>query len=121
LHAVAVETDWRVLLVGGEAEGERLQRLASLVPIERLRVARHLPLTELAERLASCSAFLGHDSGITHLAAAVGLRGVALWGETNPEIWRPRSEQFELLRGPDGLPTLPTATALAAARRVMEG
>jgi heptosyltransferase III len=120
LRTVAAETNWRVLLVGGEAEEERLQRLASLVPIERLRVARHLPLTELAERLAGCSAFLGHDSGITHLAAAVGLRGVALWGETNPEIWRPRSEQFELLRGPDGLDALPTESVFAAARRVME-
>lgn len=119
LRSIASETNWRVLLVGGEAEEERLQRLASLMPIERLRVAHRLPLTDLAVRLAACEAFIGHDSGMTHLAAAVGLPGLALWGETNPAIWRPRSEQFELLRWPDGLKSLPAREVIASARRLM--
>jgi ADP-heptose:LPS heptosyltransferase len=102
------------LLTGGEAEGERLQQLASLVPVERLSVALNEPLTELARRLAGCKAFLGHDSGITHLAAAVGLRGVALWGETKPEIWRPRSSGFELLRDERGLAALEVDRVFAA-------
>jgi heptosyltransferase-3 len=103
LRSVAVKTSWRVLLVGGEAETERLQRLASVMPVDRLSVALHQPLPELAQRLARCAAFAGHDSGITHLAAAIGLRGVALWGETRPDIWRPRSDQFTLLRHSAGL------------------
>lgn len=103
LRQVANETPWRVLLAGGEAETERLQRLASVVPVARLSVALHQPLPELARRLAACHAFAGHDSGITHLAGAVGLRGIALWGDTRPEIWRPRSERFTLLRNPAGL------------------
>ena len=119
LRTVATKTRWRVLLVGGEAEGERLQRLSSLVPIERLTIAMHLPLTDLASVLAGCDAFVGHDSGITHLAASVGLRGIALWGETNPEIWRPRSDDFELLRGAGGVASLQPATVFAAVSRLM--
>lgn len=119
LRRIASETPWPVLLVGGEAEEERLQRLASLVPIERLRLARQLPLTELAERLAACAGFVGHDSGISHLAAAVGLRGVALWGESNAEIWRPRSPQFEVLRTAGGLARLPAPAVFAAATWLM--
>jgi len=32
LQRIVSETDWPLLLVGGEAEGERLQRLATLLP-----------------------------------------------------------------------------------------
>ena len=119
LRRVVAETGWPVLLVGGEAEVERLQRLASLVPVERLEVCLHRPLPEVACRLAACRAFLGHDSGITHLAAAVGLRGVALWGETNAAIWHPGGEGFELLRGAGGLEGIEPTRAFEAVARVM--
>jgi len=103
LERLIGETAWRFLLVGGEAEGTRLDRLASCVPAPRLCIARSLPLPELAGRLASCSAFVGHDSGITHLAAAIGLPGLALWGATSEAIWRPRSDRLKVLRAPGGL------------------
>lgn len=119
LRRIATETDWRVLLIGGEAEVERLQRLASLVPVERLEVCLHRPLPEVARRLATCRAFLGHDSGITHLAAAVGLRGVALWGETNAAIWRPSGEGFQLLHGVGGLEDIEAARVFAAVANLM--
>ena len=106
LTRVANETNWRALLVGGEAEHERVQRLSSLIPIQRLTVAIHQPLTELARRIATCRAFVGHDSGVTHLAAAVGLRGVALWGEPNEQVWRPRSDRFEVLKPASGVADL---------------
>ena len=120
LRRIAGETNWRVLLVGGEAEGERVPRLAPQVPADRLRIACNEPLPELARRLAACAAFLGHDSGITHLAAASGLRGLALWGGTKAEIWRPRSEQFALLRAERGLDQLETDQVFAAISRLMD-
>ena len=119
VRRIATETNWRVLLIGGEAEVERLQRLASLVPVERLEVCLHRPLPEVARRLATCRAFLGHDSGITHLAAAVGLRGVALWGETNAAIWRPSGEGFELLHGALGLESIDSARVFMAIASLM--
>ena len=119
LRRIGGETNWRVLLVGGEAEGERLHRLAPTLPADRLTIAFNEPLPELARRFTTCAAFLGHDSGITHLAAASGLRGLALWGGTKAEIWRPRSEQFELLRAARGLDQLESAAVFAAVSRLM--
>ncbi len=101
------ETDLRLLLVGGEAEGERLQRLAAALPPMRVRIAQSLPLTELAGLLQGCLAFIGHDSGITHLAAALGLPGLILWGDAAEAIWRPPSERMVVVRHPGGLAKLP--------------
>lgn len=100
-------THFDFLLVGGEAEGDRLERLAARMPPERTLVARSLPLTKLAERLAGCDAFVGHDSGITHLAAALGLTGLVLWGPSAERVWRPLGERIRLLRAPGELRTIP--------------
>src|SRR5437762_4599356 len=66
-------TKFNFLLIGGEAELDRLRRLSAVLHPDRLQLAQGLPLSELARRLRPCAGFIGHDSGITHLAAAVGL------------------------------------------------
>jgi heptosyltransferase-2 len=98
IQQVMAATNWNLLLVGGEAEGERLQRLAALLPPARGSIAQGLPLAELAQRIQSCAAFVGHDSGITHLAAAVGLPCVVLWADTLEEVWRPQGERLIVLK-----------------------
>lgn len=100
---LVASTGMKLLLVGGEAEGERLQRLAATLPPERYALARSLPLTELAARLKSSVAFVGHDSGITHLAAALGLPTLVLWADTVEEIWRPQGERLTLVREVAGI------------------
>jgi heptosyltransferase-3 len=106
------ETSFNLLLVGGEAEGERLQRLGAALPPARVRVAQSRPLAELARMLRQCAGFIGHDSGISHLAAAVGLPGLILWGETTEEIWRPPSDRMILVHHPNGLADLPVSSVL---------
>lgn len=118
LRLLISSTDFNLLLVGGEAEGERLQRLAAALPPARCQVAQSLPLADLAHRLASCRAFIGHDSGISHLAAAVGLPGVVLWGDTVEEIWRPPSEKVVVLRHSEGLARLPVGAVVEQLRSI---
>ena len=106
-------TDHGLLLAGGEAEGSRLERLAARLPAERVVRAFGLPLPELAVQLSSCAALVGHDSGISHLAAAVGLPVLALWGETAEAVWRPRGERVRILHAPRGLAELEVAAVRA--------
>jgi heptosyltransferase-2 len=98
IQQIIATTRWNLLLVGGEAEGERLRRLAAVLPPARCSIAQGLPLAELAQRIQSCAAFVGHDSGITHLAAAVGLPCVVLWADTLEEVWRPQGEPLVILK-----------------------
>ena len=107
LAGLAQETDWNLLLVGWEAEGGRLERLARGWPESRLELERSRPLVDLARRLQRCSWFIGHDSGITHLAAALGRPALVLWGGTDQATWRPLGDSVRLLEAQAGLPSLP--------------
>jgi heptosyltransferase-3 len=106
LQQVVESTTLRLLLVGGEAERGRLERLALALPTTRLKRLQSVPLPELARWLAACAAFVGHDSGISHLAAAVGVPSLILWGETTETVWRPRASELTMLRDAKGLKQL---------------
>ncbi len=58
-------------------------------------------LYELACWLASARVFIGNDSGITHLAAAVGAPVAALFGPTDPRIWAPRGPRVCVIAKPN--------------------
>ena len=55
-------------------------------------------LYELACWLARARLYIGNDSGITHLAAAVGTPVLALFGPTDPRVWAPRGEHVRVAR-----------------------
>jgi heptosyltransferase-2 len=114
------QTRLNLLLVGGEAEGDRLMRLAARLPPGRTRVAQDWPLVQLAGCMQECAAFIGHDSGITHLAAALGLPGLVLWADTNQVVWRPQSHKMKLLRSRQGLDQLKVETVLAMLQDLLE-
>jgi ADP-heptose:LPS heptosyltransferase len=57
-------------------------------------------LYELGCWLSTARVYLGNDSGISHLAAAVGAPVVAIFLTTDPEIWAPRGPRVTVLRSP---------------------
>ena len=90
-----------VVAVIGEADGEEAKVLAREIP--DLPVLEKLTLTELAATLVECAGFLGDDSGITYLAAAVGLPVVALFGPSDADTWAPRGRGgVKVVRAPEG-------------------
>jgi ADP-heptose:LPS heptosyltransferase len=54
-------------------------------------------LFELASWIARARAYIGNDSGITHLAAAVGTPVVALFGPSDPVVWSPRGPHVRVI------------------------
>lgn len=76
--------------------------LWSAGPEEELEEAiRFTSRYELACWLAGARVYLGNDSGVTHLAAAVGTPVLALFGPTSPAVWSPRSSSTRVLRPPN--------------------
>ncbi len=58
---------------------------------------RHHSLAAIAALLDLAPFFLGNDSGISHLAAATSCPGLALFADSDPTIWSPRSENIDVL------------------------
>lgn len=95
--------DWaagraRVLLISGPAQDgveEVRENLKKVTPL----IAENLSLLQLAAVLRRCAAYLGNDSGITHLASSLGLATVALFGPTDPEVWGPRGSSVRIMCG----------------------
>ena len=56
-------------------------------------------LWELARWLATARLYIGNDSGITHLAAAVGTPAVAVFIGSDPAVWAPRGARVEVVNG----------------------
>jgi ADP-heptose:LPS heptosyltransferase len=57
-------------------------------------------LAVVARWLAGARAYAGNDSGVTHLAAAVGTPVVAVFLASDPVIWAPRGQRVRWLRDP---------------------
>jgi ADP-heptose:LPS heptosyltransferase len=69
------------------------------VPASRCHAAADLSLRELAALTAAARAYVGNDSGPTHLAAATGCPTVALFGPTDPVVWAPLGPRVTVLTG----------------------
>ncbi len=91
------------LLVGGEADEIVVREFLVRCRIPRLKTLLNGSLPELCHALNECTLFIGHDTGVTHLAAAVGTPTVALFGPTDPSRWEPLGEHVTVLRSPDAL------------------
>lgn len=86
------------VLVGGPADDERLAEVSSRCAIPP-PAYRGLDLLSVAGLLAHGSLFLGHDSGLTHLAASLHIQTVALFGPTDCSRWAPRGPHVTVLSG----------------------
>jgi heptosyltransferase III len=90
---------WGVIVLEGPADMEVSQKFWS-DPVSKDTIKFHgKPLPLVAALLKQCTAFVGHDSGISHIAAAVGTPTIAMFGPTNPYIWAPRGNVQVLRKG----------------------
>lgn len=85
-----------VFIVSGPADKEITERLKAEVK-DHVTIVDHLSLSKLSAVIKRCNLFIGNDSGITHLAAAVGTHTLSLFGPTDPKIWGPRGESVKIL------------------------
>lgn len=93
------------VLVEGPADHDRVEAVSRLLT-NKPPVLRDLDLSQLAGVLVHAERYLGHDSGVTHLAALLGVRTVAVFGPTDHRRWRPRGCQVTIVRGaPCACPT----------------
>jgi lipopolysaccharide heptosyltransferase I len=83
----------RVVLIGGGREEIYLHAIAELSESAPVIMAGKLTLSGLIELLRRCSLFFGNDTGPTHIASALGVPTVEIFGPTNPVLTGPHASQ----------------------------
>lgn len=102
----------RLLLVSGPADAHAVGGVQQRLEEEDYTLLHNMSLPLLAAILACCQAYVGNDSGVSHLAAAVGVPTVTIFGPTDPEVWAPCGASVYIVRG-----TAPCAPCSAVQRR----
>ena len=83
-----------------------MRSLRTIWKNERVQFAKNFPLPELAAVFEN-AIFVGHDSGISQLAAAAGADCILLFGPSDPEVWAPKNEKVQIIQAPTGeMPSL---------------
>jgi len=102
LTAALVARGYQVVLTGAGADATHVEAILAQVPADtRLHMAsicNQLSLAELASFLQEAQLMVGNDSGPFHMAAALGVRGVVIFGPTEATLWGPISPSATLLQ-----------------------
>ena len=88
----------RVCLVGGPADMEFLRKVQSLLTHFQPTILVGLDLLSVGRYLQNAQLFIGHDSGLSHLASRLGVPSVLLFGPTDPGKWAPRGQHVAVMR-----------------------
>jgi heptosyltransferase-2 len=88
------------VMVGTAGERERCAAVAAASRSQALVAAGETNLGELVALLSLCDGFAGNDSGAMHVAAALGIPSVGIFGSTNPVRTGPLGPRTKVLYQP---------------------
>ncbi len=80
--------DFQIVAVAAKNESEVLEKLQTLSQVT-IKTFDDLTLPEITALASRAAIFVGNDSGIAHIAAAVGTPSVVIFGSSNIKVWRP--------------------------------
>lgn len=85
------------VLIGGPAEVKRCEAIAAAGGRGAIVAAGRTNIGELIALLSLCNGFVGNDSGAAHLAAAIGIPTIAIFGSTSPQRTGPLGPRTQIL------------------------
>jgi ADP-heptose:LPS heptosyltransferase len=108
-----------LVFVGSRDEHERSSRISADSPGQSLNLCGRLSPRETAAAMRRARLFIGHDSGPMHLAAALGVRCVCMFGDFNkPRAWHPYGAQHYIVHNPNGVRAVQPSQIYAAVASV---
>ena len=111
--------DTGLLIVGAAEDSQRTQAVAGSWSGRVIDACGSLSPRESAAAMRQAAAFIGHDSGPLHLAAAAGVPCVGLFGNFNqPRRWHPPGRQHRIIHRISGLQNITVAEVLGAVQEI---
>ncbi len=90
---------FQVVFVGHSGDSNKMAEILSGMKKPAFNLSNKLTLGELMALFEIGSLFIGNDSGPMHLASAMGIPVIALFGPGNENRWKPLAEDSVVLRG----------------------
>ncbi|MFN9895926.1 MAG: glycosyltransferase family 9 protein [Acidobacteriota bacterium] len=127
IHPAASATDKSWSAAGFRAVAEHLRGLEpvfiggpgdDLSAFAGFRTVVGAPLEETMTLLAGASLFVGNDSGPAHMAAALGVKQVVIFGPSDAETWAPWRVRAEVVNGRGSMGNVTVEAVLAAVDRL---
>ncbi len=87
----------QVWILGGESETEAGSLIAARVP-RATNLCGRTSLMDAVDLLSLCSLAIGNDSGLSHLATAVGCLPLVIYGSSSPAFTPPLHARAQILR-----------------------
>jgi ADP-heptose:LPS heptosyltransferase len=108
-----------LLIIGAAEDSQRAQDIAVHWHGPVVDACGRLSPRESAAAMRHAEAFIGHDSGPLHLAAAAGVRCVGLFGDINqPQRWHPPGSRHRIIHRMSGLQSITVTEVVSAVRDI---
>ena len=119
-NALAAEHNAATLITFGPMDDEPVSAMVDSLNVSPI-IVRNKPIREVAAILSQVRLVITNDTGIMHVAAAVGVPVLSLFGPTNPRQWAPIGTRNRYIRGEGGDINNITVTEVLAHAREMLG
>jgi heptosyltransferase-2 len=102
VRQLTLQEKGELLIIEGPAEPGLARQIAQALPDTEMITIESVPLDLLAGVMEKCKVFVGSDSGLAHLAAALEVPTIVLFGPTLPQHWAPLGRKVSVLRDTRG-------------------
>ena len=117
---LARDYDARIFITAGPMDDETIERLRPELDLDAVWI-RNEPIRTVAAKLQQMHLVISNDTGIMHVAAAVGTPVLSLFGPTDPEQWAPRNLKNRYICGKGGrIDTITGEDVLRVSREMLE-
>ena len=97
IQQLVQENRVKVILCQGPADNEIVSELQSWLLSVNYEIIKDADLVEISQLLKRVDLYIGFDSGVTHLAAALGVPTIAIFGPTDAERWSPKGPHVDVI------------------------
>jgi heptosyltransferase II len=90
----------RIILLGGKSDHDIAEEVRKLARTDLINLAGNTSLIEAMHLISQCRLFISNDSGLMHVAGALNIPTIAIFGSTNPATTAPLGNQSVIIRKP---------------------
>jgi heptosyltransferase-2 len=95
---IAAGFNCEIILLGGKSDAEVADKVCKSAHSALINLAGKTDLKDAVHLISDCRLFISNDSGLMHIAGALNIPAIAIFGSTNPATTSPPGNQSIIVR-----------------------